>query len=507
MWSHGPLRVGTPVHDVTRSRLSTSGFFLWVGLLLLSLRPLPFLDRALDTLLVPARFVGELATPLAVIFQNRVAAAEAALKQSAPRELEENARVLAGLSRAAEPSGRAFLQSRRIVHAEVSGRVSGNRDSIELRLHQAGARKAAADPTWGILPGFPVASGDAYVGRVSEVYAGGRVEVDLVTGSDFHVGAAVITPEGNEVRMTVGGVRKLPRQRGGGALDIQLVIHQPSDRELEFGLARVDELFDDAEPFGWLSEGLRLGEVRRDQQSDTWSILPELDYLDGLYQVVILAPPDPAHGVTPPVEPVVYDGQWLAARPLGVGDPSPWRSSRKIAAGRSHGVRAGAAVSAIGARLVGRVQRAGLFTSDVSLLDDPGFSVVAVALVEGEEEPRVLGRLVSQGRDRDTGEVRFRWFVRVSLDLLPWDAVEPGAAQGDEEAQPLAPRRARLFTGSGDPGLPAGFFFGEAWLPVDSEPGQVRELAVVTGLGARDVRSLFVRTLPTGSTAGEEPLR
>ena len=134
-------------------------------------------------------------------------------------------------------------------------------------------------------------------------------------------------------------------------------------------------------------------------------------YLDGLYQLVVLCPPAPGLGSGVPFEPVLMDSNWLSARALGVGDPSPWRSTTKLSVGRLRGVRAGAAVTAIGARLIGRVTHAGLWSSDVSFLADPGFRVVAVGLFEGEEEPRVLGRFVSRGRTRD-GAVRFAWIVR-----------------------------------------------------------------------------------------------
>ena len=209
-------------------------------------------------------------------------------------------------------------------------------------------------------------------------------------------------------------------------------------------------------------------------------LVPEVDYLDGLFQLVVLAPPDSALPSAAPFEPVLMDRSWVRARRIAVGDPSPWRAATKVSVGTSSNVRDGAAVTALGTRLVGRVSHAGLFTSDVSFLADPGFRLVAVARFANDPVPRVLGRLVSEGRTRDGTGVRFRWIVRVALGM----ASGPGGAL----------ERARLFTGSGDPGLPAGFFFGEALLPVDVAPGEVREIVVQSDLDPLDVRELFVRT-------------
>ena len=72
-----------------------------------------------------------------------------------------------------------------------------------------------------------------------------------------------------------------------------------------------------------------------------------------------------------------------------------------------------------------------------------------LARLEGEDEPRAIGQLVSLGRDPVTREVRMRWFARVALDPL-------GTAP---------PRRAWLYTGSGQPGVPRGLLIGEVELP------------------------------------------
>ena len=126
--------------------------------------------------------------------------------------------------------------------------------------------------------------------------------------------------------------------------------------------------------------------------------------------------------------------------------------------------------------------RAGLLTSDVAFLDDPGFTVVAVARIEGEDEPRVLGRLVALPRDLagESDAVRFRWIVRIPLDVKPVDGERT--------------RHARLFTGSGDRGLPAGLSFGVAELPLDAAAYTEPVIEVVPDVAPDSVEALFVRT-------------
>ena len=463
---------------MSRPRSRTTWFLAWAGLLFLSLRPIEPVERVVDGLVTPLRFMAELASPLALLSHRTVVAAEERLARSARAEAEENRRLLEELARSALPTDPALLRARRVVHAEVLAREPGNRDRIHVRLRDVR----------GLVPGLPVACGDFFVGRLVQIRAVGPEErgmgvVELVTAPRFRVGARVPAPRGTGAEdglLTVGGV--VPRRRETGTREILLAVHSPSDRLPDTGLVRVHELFFDAEPFPELGAGLVLGRVRRAGELGPWTAVPELDYMDGLFQLVVLAPPDRALGSATPFEPVLMDSNWVRARPLGVGDPSPWRSATKLSVGRLRGVHAGAAVTSIGARLVGRVARARPLTSDVSFLDDPGFSVVAVARIEGEHEPRVLGRLVSEGRGAD-GAIHFRWIVRVRL--------EPRPAAGPE---PAGGRRARLFTGSGMSGLPAGFFFGETIVPLDAEPGEIRAIRVWTDVGPGELRTLFVRT-------------
>ncbi|MEQ1895038.1 MAG: hypothetical protein ABL998_21060, partial [Planctomycetota bacterium] len=125
--------------------------------------------------------------------------------------------------------------------------------------------------------------------------------------------------------------------------------------------------------------------------------------------------------------------------------------------------------------LIGRIDRTERVTSAVSLLTDPGCTLVALALVPGSDEPHILGRLTSLGRS--AGGVRLLWSVRVPLEL-------------DGEGADVV---ARLFTGSGEPGLPGGLFLGEARLPRHAAAGEERELELTLTVDLADLRTLFVR--------------
>ena len=458
---------------MSHPRSRTTRALFWGALVLLALRPPAAVERLVDVATTPLRLVTAIASPLRLVRRPEVIAAEARLAKSSAAEAEENLRLLLDIVHYARPSEPDLVEGRRLVHGEVVGRVSGRRDSLRVRVRDVR----------GIEAGLPVACGNAYVGRIAEVVPGARGDegiaiVELVTSRSFHVGAKVAgAVAGQDVLMTVGGLDPSSRGRRAADTEVRLAVHNPSDRELADGLARVHELFEEAEAFSALSEGLRLGRVRRDEKGGRWSIEPELDYKDGLYWVVILAPPDPALPSREPVEEDFFQATWVRAAPLTLGDASPWREAVRISRGRVHGVAEGAAVTSVGRRLVGRVGRVGPWSADVSLLGDPGFSVVAVARLEGVAEPQVLGRLVSLGRDREDGAVLLQWVKRVELDLA--------SAAGDE------PVRARLYTGSGDSGLQCGYYLGEGLLPRRAEDPRIIRL---TGeLTPSDLGALFVR--------------
>ncbi len=462
--------------SASRSRVLFPLF--WVGLLVFSLRPLAPLEEAAALLVSPLRWAGELAAPLGWLRRSEVRAAERRLSLAAAEEARGNEHLLRDLARYALPSDPGLLHGRRLVPAEVSGRARRSRDLMEISI---------ADPA-GLVEGLPVACGDAYVGRLARVGErgpDGRVaaEVELVTAAGFHVGAQVRGAADEEaVLMTVGGVDSDLRALRGRERHVQLAVHNPSDRELDGGLATVHELFAESEQHAELSEGFRLGRVQRAPDGRRWTFDPELDYVDGLFHVVVLAPPGSGAEAAGP-DPVLLDPYWVPAEPLGPGNPSPWREGVKVTAGAARGVRPGAAVIAIGARLVGRVTRVSRWSSDVSFLGDPGFSVVAVARVEGEARPRILGRLVSLGRDRSDRSVLLRWVPRVAFDGT--------AAAAGVEALP-----AELFTGAGDGGLSNGFYLGRALIPPATRAGDPHVIRLLADVEPRDVRTLFVRALP-----------
>lgn len=465
-----------------RSRSSFLFALLWFGLVLFSLRPLAPLEAASALLVSPLRWAGELASPLGWLRRSEVRAAERRLALAAAEEALGNERLLRDLARHALPVAPELVRGRRLVPAEVRGRARRSRDRIEISI---------ADPA-GVVEGLPVVCGDAYVGRVARVGAVGpdgraTVEVELVTAAGFHVGAEVRSPTDEPVLMTVGGVDSTRPELRGRERHVQLAVHNPSDRELESGFATVHELFAESEQHAELSEGFRLGRVQRSPDGRRWTVDPELDYVDGLFHVVVLAPPGSGASAAA-ADPVLLDPYWVPAEPLGPGSPSPWREGVKVTAGAAQGVRPGAAVIAIGARLVGRVTRVSRWSADVSFLGDPGFSVVAVARVAGEERPRILGRLVSLGRDREDRSVLLRWVPRVAF-------------ANDAPAASSAALPAELFTGAGDGGLSNGFYLGRALIPPAARAGEPHVIRLLADVEPRDVHTLFVRAPPAEEVA------
>jgi hypothetical protein len=443
-------------------------------MVVLSLRPVARVEAAVDVLAAPLRLAAELASPLRLVGRARALAAERRFADSAEEDLRQNLAVLEELAASALPSDPALRAGRRLVPAEVRARARGERDRLRIVLSDAR----------GVVPGLPVVLGNAYVGRVAALgvegsagpEAEGMAEVELVTARGFHVGARVQEgPGGSEVFMTVGGVESEPARDARGERTLRLAVHNPSDRELAGGIARVHELFAAPDEPVALADGFLLGAVLHD--GERWTILPELDCLDGLSRVVVVAPPA-ALAPLDAGERVLLDEDWLKVAPLALGDPAPWREAVKLGAGRARGVRPGAAVCSVGARLVGRVTRAGPWTADVSLLGDPGFHVVAVARFEDGGEPRALGRVVSLGRTRE-GRVRLRWVPRVSF--------------GQEGGAAAEWRAAQLFTGSGERGLTSGLYLGEALVPLAVRRDEAVELELGTLAGPFEARSLFVR--------------
>lgn len=433
---------------------------LWVVAVGLTLRPTRVADELVGLLAAPLQIAAEIAYPLRLGVRGRVVEAAESLEARQDADNVEQESLRAALDGATRPTEPALVEDRRFVFAEVVGRLASGPDELRAWVPDAS----------GVEAGQPVVCGDAYVGRVATVVpredGEAWIDVELVTASGFQVGARVEEgPDGLPVYMTVGGVRAAERD----ALD--LAVHNPSNRDLDGGVARVHELIADADPYSDLAEGYRLGAIVAREGSSEWSVRPELDYLDGLFQVMVVTPPSAGPEVRP-YDPSTERSAWLAARPLTMGDANPRRASIKLRSGALAGVRPGAAVTSRGAHLVGRVERVGPFVADVRLLDDPGLHVVAVALLEGDPEPRPLGRLTSLGRDGDA--VRFRWTPRVAV---------PGTGGSVT---------ARLFTGSGDAGMATAFPIGSTELPLGVAVGDEAVLRVVPDVDGRHASPLFV---------------
>ena len=455
------------------------------ALVVLSLRPDATVERGLDVLLAPVRMLAELASPVAW-FQRRAArAAEGALRAQEDRERAHSAQVRADQRRFALPGAWAS-EGRAFVHAEVVGRAPDDPDEIHVAV--------AGGDTAGLAARMPVVVGDVYVGRVAAVDEPwpGHARVALVTGRDFNVGAVLAPhsqsarararsglversgaeqsgPADAPVRMVVGGLLASERARSG---ELLLALRAPSRREKLSGAVEVDESLAAQEAFAREARGFRLGHVV--DEGGHFGIVPEVDYENGLYQVAIVVPASLRGAGSLAADDPLEDGGWIRARRLAAGDPAPWRASLKLGAGRWNGVEEGAAV-AFGARLVGRVARAGAWLSDVQLLGDPGFFVTGLASVDGRVEPLVLGRLVALGRDED-GRYVFRWPAVVPLpqaapDESPWVA-------------------ARIFTGAGESGIPAGLAIGQAALPRGPGPHRIWIEDVAP---AADLATLWVR--------------
>jgi len=231
-----------------------------------------------------------------------------------------------------------------------------------------------------------------------------------------------------------------------------------------------------------LAEGFALGWL--EPVEGGWAVAPLLDYRSGLSQLSVIA--TPGEGLQSGAAPVALDdGRWRSARPLSSGDPSSWRETLAISCGTRSGVEIGAAlVSKV--RLLGRVARARSFDSTVSLLGDPGFTLIAVALIDGDPEPRSLGRLTSLGREGRAGPVRLAW--------------QPSASPSTRAGSPAPGQQsAHLFTGAGEDGLPAGLYLGTAQLPLASVSAPV-VLRLHDGPGGLSLEDLWVRLRGAGGS-------
>jgi hypothetical protein len=454
----GPNRIRTLSSTTKR----TLGLLLWLGLVGSSIWPIPALDGAFELARAPLSALAELASPLAVLRRPEVQAAQRDVLAAWREEAEAGELLLAAQARLATPTDPALVAGRRLVHAEVVGPSRASADLLLARVRDVR----------GLAVGLPVVHGAVFVGRVRRIgpavdLDADKIEIELVTSKSFRVGArARDEVSGRDVDLIVGGLDE------PGSLAVQ----SPSDRELFAGMASVNARLEMLDPSLRLAQGYLLGRVRRVGDEQHWSVAAELDYRDGLFHLVVLAEPDQGLSSDEPMPQALADQGWRAARPLSHGDPSPWRETLRLSIGSTHGARSGAAL-AFGARLIGRLGAVGPWSADALLPGDPGFHVVAVALFDGDEVPRVLGRLISLGRDA-RGAVHFRASGGEPLALAP---------DGDDGC-----RAARLFTGAGDAGVPSGLLLGDARVPVGPAQG-LEDVRLARATRTGNLRDLWVR--------------
>lgn len=438
----------------------------------LSLRPVPAINGAMDLLFLPTRVIAELVAPLGWLRSAEVRAAEISIDEVA-REVRGSAeRLLREEQDSALPTIPELTRGRRLIHGEVVRRTRGNLDSIEVRVAS----------TEGIVPDLPVVTGNYYIGRVVRVDSDDRslIHVNLVTRKGFFVGAAAQRldwkdePIGTPVEFVVGGL--VPKLSVDDR-QLDLALHNPILRGLETGRVFVSEPRDFDTRLADLSRGFLLGDLHSiplPEGGVQRRIRSPLDFKSGLFQVIVLAPEEGASDVERLELDTFRDGNWVAMRALTRGDIAPTREGRRLSKGSLAGVSTGRAV-ALGAHLVGRVGECGVLSADLLGLGDPGVRLAVLAKIAGEAVPRPLGELVSVGRDRDDDALWFTWTCRIDLD--------PAEGGG--------PRRAELFTGSGEDGVPRGLFIGWANLPTTRGNHRIR---VQQDPAVRDLNHVFVWT-------------
>ena len=441
-------------------------------LVLLALRPIESVEQGIEWLTSPLRWLAEPAQPLVWMNGRQVQAQESGRQPSAAENSAEIDALGIELLQLAAPTQPDLIAGRDLVPAEVIGRAEHDPDRLLVRVSD----------TQALYRGLPVVYGDTYVGRVQAVnQARLEVAIDLVTGPNFAVGARLAERrESQAIWMTVGGVLSDRRKAARSVERLALVVRNPSDREAPAGPVVVGELLPGIDPYAYLAQGYALGTLAPLAARKARMLLADIDYGAGLFHVFILCPQGDREGARNQLDLAVSDSSWRPTRRLSIGDPSNWRGGLKIAAGESAGVRPGAALIS-GLRLVGRVERAGAWSCDVRLLSDPGLALVAVARVADSPLPTVLGRLVSLGIDEDAEWIRFRWEAVV-------------ADEDTLDAAPQAVIEARLFTGSGLSGLPAGLFIGEALISPNIDRDVGAPLVLVRREPAVDLSNLWVRT-------------
>jgi hypothetical protein len=423
----------------------------------LAVWPITPIDRAVDWVGAPSRLLLRMGTPLWGTGQAQ--ASDSNLEQLRLMEAQQSLDLEQLVLGQAIPQS-VQLDSGIALRAEAVGRPKGQLDSLLVRVWRIGLAQV----------GQPVTTGDHFVGLVTRVEerrsSRGSFEdvtVQLITASKSRIGARgfVEGSRQSDSDFVVGGLLAPEDFALGGSRQV-LAVHHPSNRLLDSGRVLVSEAEGGGRDQAWLVNGFLLGQLHRASEPDETThmellgVVPDVDFESGLYQVLI-------HTGIPPEQAREEDfadpqrGTWVPIVRSLMEDAAPWREGSKLLSGFLDGVQEDAALAS-GVRLVGRVIRTGPFTSDVAGPGDLGFHVPAIALWQGtgmSDKTHVLGRLVSAGRN-EKGQL-----------LMSWQATLPLLSENSELA--------RLYTGSGDPGVPRGLLIGDAWLP----PGPGPHLLVV----------------------------
>lgn len=436
---------------MTRTR--TILFILLLALGVMSVRPVQAVEEAFDRLRAPLVVVRSLTFPLSWIRGRRVLAAD---EEEGSDEVHKSRRVREAYHNQARPQSEALSVGRGLIEGEVLARDEESLDRIVCLFATSGG--------WSI--GSPVVSGDNYVGRVAarDPEDPRVASVDLVTGSEFRVGAVALNLADGNSSLVAGGLA--PRTKGDAeeqARRLRLAVHNPEERTLAHGLVRVlepDALAGEMS-LARLADGYALGELisQTKRGTTTLTIAPSLDYESGLYHVTVLCPPQHMPAFVPDLGDLFDVRDWADAKLVAPGEASAWRAGQKLNLGRMDGVFPGAALRN-GARFIGRVIRAGNGGADVALLSDPGLQFPGLALVApapGSPREGGGGVLVELGRMTVEPSERRR-DLRLRFEAL--NAIDPSMV-----SDPKVPLRAEIYTGSGDSGVPLGLRIGEAWLP------------------------------------------
>ncbi len=421
----------------------------------LSLRPVPLVEQGIEHLIAPARLVAEMAAPVRWLSWDDAVEAAGSVEREKEEVVKEALALLEDERRAARPPTHLVPAGLRMVHAEVVERIRGEEDSLVVRWSENTQLEA----------GIPVVVGEHYVGRLARVDPDhpGRGRVDLVTGSDFRVGAQLNIPGRGMGELIVGGLLRQREDVEGGLF---LAIHNPGPWKQRGGKVRVFEWLGEGRAGEW-ADGFLLGELVSETIEggvDLKRVRPERDLASGLYRVVLLAPPGDDGAEEVDLEAPTYDPVcWRGASVLTRCTSARGRDGLRLAISPGTSVEPGSAV-AFGPHLLGRVEIAGSLTARVRTLSDPGLVLPLLARVEGQEHPVAIGRVTTEGLAPD-GRLKVRWESLVGI--------------GDGEG--VAP--ARLFTGGGVRGVPRGLLVGDATLPRSIG---LHELLIQPGIDAAD---------------------